>query len=62
MKRAKPNNYFHVRIYTDSGSKIELFRDRKQASTRRQIIDGLRHAIEVLEKIEVASAKAAGTA
>jgi hypothetical protein len=50
--KPKPNNYFHVRVYTDDGSKIELFRDRKQVSTRQQIIAGLRRAIELLEKLD----------
>lgn len=58
MKRAKPNNYFHVRVYTDDGSKIELYRDRKQPSTRKEIVDGLRRAIEVIEKIDASVKKA----
>lgn len=48
----KPNNYFHVRVYTDDGSKIEVFRDRKQPSTRQEIVDGLKRAIDIIEKIE----------
>jgi hypothetical protein len=56
MKRPPPNNYFHVRVYTDDGAKIELWRDKKQPSTRREIIDGLKRAIDVLEKVEQAAA------
>lgn len=53
--RPRPNNYFHVRVYTDSGSKLELYRDRKYPSTRQQIIDGLRRAIELIETLEEAA-------
>jgi Holliday junction resolvase RusA-like endonuclease len=42
MPKPKANNYFHVRVYTDDGAKIEIFRDRKQPSTRREIIDGMK--------------------
>lgn len=50
--KPRPNNYFHVRVYTDDGSKFEIFRDKKRPSTRKQIIEGLRHAIELLEKLD----------
>lgn len=56
MKRPKPNNYFHVRVYTDDGSKIELYRDRRHPSTRQQIIDGLKYAIGLLEKLDASTA------
>jgi len=52
VKRPKPNNYFHVRVYTDDGSKLEIFRDRKMPSTRKEIVDGLRRAVELIEKID----------
>lgn len=55
MKKAKPNNYFYIRVYTDNGSKLEIFRDKKRPSTRQGIIRGLRRAIEVLEKLKHAS-------
>lgn len=61
MKRTHPNNYFHVRVYTADGGKIEFFRDKKHVSTRAQIIAGLREAIALIEKLDAAeSAKAAG--
>lgn len=56
MKRQKPNNYFHVRVYTDDDAKIELWRDKHKPSTIREIIDGLKHAIGILEKIDAAPA------
>lgn len=60
--RPKPNNYFHVRVYTDDGSKLEVFRDKKLPSTRQQIIDGLRRAIELLEKLDKADPQTRGEA
>lgn len=51
MKR-QANNYFHVRVYTERGNKIELFRERTKASTLREIIDGLKQAVVILEKFE----------
>ncbi len=50
--RKQPNNYFHVRVYTDSGSKLEVYRDKAKPSTRREIVDGLRRAIEIVEKLD----------
>ena len=55
MTRPKPNNYFHVRVYTDGGARLELFRDRKYPSTLQEIIDGLTRAIEVLEDVKRSS-------
>lgn len=59
--RPQPNNYFHIRVYSDEGSKLEIYRDKKHPSTRTQILDGLRRAIEVIEKLDdPALAKAEG--
>ena len=52
--RAKPNNYFHIRVYTDSGAKFEIWRDKKKPSTRQEILAGLRRAIELIEKLDEA--------
>jgi hypothetical protein len=51
-KRPVPNNYFHIRVYTDDRSKLEIFRDKKQVSTRAEIIAGLKRAIELLERLD----------
>lgn len=58
--KPRANNYFHVRVYTDDGDKLEIFRDRKLPSTRTQIVAGLRSAIELIEKLEAAIAKEEG--
>jgi hypothetical protein len=60
VPRKHPNNYFHVRVYTDNGSKIEIFRDRKEPHTRQQIVDGLRRAIETIEAIDKPKAEGGG--
>jgi hypothetical protein len=52
-KKATPNNYFHIRVYTDAGAKFEIYRDKKQPSTRAEIIAGLRRAIELIERLDV---------
>ena len=53
----RPNNYFYIRVYSTDGAKLELYRDKKQPSTHREIIDGLKRAIELIEKLEAVSAK-----
>lgn len=53
MKRPA-NNYFHVRVYTADGGKLDLYRDKNEPSTRAEIIAGLRWAIELIEGLDAA--------
>ena len=50
--KLKPNNYYYIRIYSNDKTNLEFFSDKKKPTTYQQIINGLKNAIEIIERME----------